>query len=73
MPGLCTYLYLMQFQYSSSFCLNTDTVDAETTASGKEFHMLITLSVKKFSLNWSLGASYTASYDGPLCSGLDSR
>ena len=44
----------MQFQYSSSVCLNIDTVDAETTVSGKEFHMLITLRVKRFSLNWSL-------------------
>ena len=31
----------MQFQYSSSFCLNIDTVHAETTVSGKEFHMLL--------------------------------
>ena len=33
--------YPMQFQYSSSFNLNIDTVDADTTVSGKEFHMLL--------------------------------
>ena len=41
------YLYPMLFQ-NSSFCLNIDTVDTETTISGKEFHMLINLCVKRF-------------------------
>ena len=36
--------------YSSNFRLSIDTVDTETTVCGKEFHMLITFCVKKFSL-----------------------
>ena len=51
---VATYPYPIQFQYSSSCCLNTDTEDADTTASGKEFHILITLCVTKFSFNCSL-------------------
>ena len=46
--GLCMYPYPMLFQNSSSFCLNIDTVDAETTVSGRKFHVLITLCVKSF-------------------------
>ena len=58
-------------QNSSSFCLNIDTVDAETTVSGKNFHMLITLCVKVFSqVKSRVLLVATASYDGPLCSGL---
>ena len=40
------------------FVLNIDTVNAETTVSGKELHMLITHCVKKVFSHW--GAFYTA-------------
>ena len=43
-------------------------MNAETTVSGKEFHMLITPCIKKFSLTGVLFIQLY-NHDGPLCSG----
>ena len=53
-PGLCTYPYPISVQYSCSFCLNDETLVAETTVLDKEFYIFTILCVKKLDRNWSL-------------------